>query len=507
MENQQHTSKRIAKNTAILYTRMLLLLIVGLYTSRVVLKVLGVEDYGIYNVVGGFVMMFSLLSSSLNSSISRFLTFQLGKYNSDALHEVFFTSMSIQVFLSFLILFLAETIGLWFLATKMVIPIERYQAAFWVFQFSIFSFCMGLLSIPYTASIIAHEKMSMFAYFGIIEVFAKLGIVLLVGVSSFDHLIFYSFLIALLGVCMQVSYVLYCHKHFEECQLRYAFNKKLFFRMFSFAGWTFLGNASYILMTQGINILTNIFFGVLVNAARSVAATVDNVFSQFVNSFTTAINPAITKSYASSEIKTFYSLILSGSKYCFFLLYALVVPLLLETRIVLDLWLKDVPLHSVTFVRLTLLNLLIMVTSNPLITGILAKGQVKSYQISLGSFSLLALPLTYVVFKISPKPELAYLVTLGIYLLQFIVRVFYVEKLLHLSLSVSLKKILIPIFLTVSISFPLSYLVHLFINNSIRGVFFVFFLTEIIILSTIYLVGLTKSEKKVISEQIKNRFH
>ena len=488
-----------------MYLRMLVTMLVGLYTSRLVLKTLGVADYGIYNVVGGFVLMFSLLTTSLSSSISRFLTFELGKKDIHNTQVVFSTSMSIQLSLCILILIIAETVGLWFLHEKMVIPPERMNAANWVFQFSILAFCMGLISVPYTAAIVAHEKMTAFAYFGIIEVIIKLGIVVLVSISSLDHLIFYAFLIAMLGICMQISYIVYCKRNFAECHYIFVLDKSLYRRMASFAGWTFLGNASYILMTHGMNILSNIFFGVLINAARSVAAIVDNVFSQFVNSFTISLNPAITKSYASGENDDFQKLMLSGSKYCFFLLYALMFPLILKTDFVLSIWLDTVPAYSIPFVRMTLINLLFVVTSTPLITGLLAKGQLREYQIALGSFSLLALPITYVIFKLYPDPRLAYVVVFFILLFQFIVRFYFIKKLLAIKIMVLTKRIVWPIIKLVAVSLPIGWLFYMYGGNGVSGSIISMMVSEVIVLTAVYFVGLSSNERSLAVNLIRSR--
>ena len=317
MSQISENNKRIAKNTLLLYVRMLFMMVVSLYTSRVILNALGVEDFGIYNVVGGVVTMFSIISSSLSSAISRFLTYELGKGNQTKLNKIFSASVSIQLLLSLIIVVLIESVGVWFMNVKMTIPESRMTAANWVLQFSIVTFVINLISVPYNAAIIAHEKMSAFAYISILEAVCKLAIALLIMVSSIDKLIFYAILMCAVAVVIRFIYGHYCKKNFAECTYHFHWDKDILKQMFGFAGWNFLGSGSFLLMTQGVNILMNMFFGVTLNAARGVANQVDNAVQQFVTNFTTAINPQITKSYATGNLSYMHQLVSAGSKYSF----------------------------------------------------------------------------------------------------------------------------------------------------------------------------------------------
>lgn len=320
MTDTSANNKRIAKNTLLLYFRMLFMMAVSLYTSRVVLNALGVEDFGIYNVVGGVVAMFSMLSGSLSAAITRFITYELGKGNQENLKKIFSSSVTIQIGLAILIIVVAEAIGVWFLNMKMNIPDVRITAANWVFQFSILTFAVNLISVPYNASIIAHERMSAFAYISILEAIGKLAIVFLIVISPMDKLIFYAILMCAVALIVRLAYGVYCKRHFEECTYHFIFDRDLLKHMFGFAGWNFIGATSAVLRDQGGNVVINLFCGPAANAARGIAFQVNNAISGFVTNFMTALNPQITKSYAAGDRKYMMTLIFQGAR--LFVLYA-----------------------------------------------------------------------------------------------------------------------------------------------------------------------------------------
>ena len=332
MSNTTENNKRIAKNTLLLYFRMLFLMAVSLYTSRVVLNALGVEDFGIYNVVGGVVAMFSVLSGSLSTAISRFITYELGKGNKENLNKIFSSAVTIQFGLAGIIILLAETIGIWFLNIKMNIPEVRMEAANWVFQFSILTFAINLISVPYNASIIAHEKMSAFAYISILEAVGKLTIAYLITISPIDKLIFYAILMCAVALVVRLTYGNYCKRHFSECTYHFSWDKLLLKQMFGFAGWNFIGASSAILRDQGGNVVINLFCGPTVNAARGIAFQVNNAVNQFVTNFMTALNPQITKSYASGDKEYMMTLIFQGARLSFYMLFLLSLPILVNTH-------------------------------------------------------------------------------------------------------------------------------------------------------------------------------
>ena len=371
-ENHSTTNKRIAKNTIILYVRMLFLMCVSLYTSRVVLSALGVEDFGIYNVVGSIVSMFTILSGSLTSAISRFLTFELGRNNSVQLNRVFCTSIIIQVILAIIIIIAIETVGIWFVNNKMQIPANRINAALWVMHLSVLTFCINLISVPYNALIIAHERMSAFAYISIVEAVLKLSIAFLITISLLDKLIFYAILMAFVSVILRLIYGIYSRRNFEEAHFHFIFEKKLLKDMFGFAGWNFIGASSVVIRDQGGNIILNMFCGPVVNAARGVALQVNAATQQFVTNFQTAFNPQITKSFAAGDREYMHSLIMRGARFSFYLLLFLSLPLLLETQYILRIWLKVVPEHATNFTRLMLLFTMSESLAQPIVTGMLA---------------------------------------------------------------------------------------------------------------------------------------
>ena len=343
MPDASSNNKRIAKNTLLLYVRTLFIMLVTLYTSRVVLNTLGVTDYGIYNVVGGVVMMFSVISGSLSSSISRFITYELGHGDFDRLKRIFSTSINIQIGISLVILVLAELFGVWFLNTKMNIPAERLSAANWVLQCSLLSFIINLISVPYNACIIAHERMSAFAYISILEAVLKLAVVYMLLVSPYDKLVTYAILLVIVALLIRLTYGQYCRRHFEESRYQFVYDKPLVKEMTSFAGWSFFGNSAYMLNVQGVDMLINIFFGVTLNAARGVATQVQNAVMQFVNNFAVAVNPQITKSYAAGEREYMNKLVCRGARFSYFLLLIFVVPLVCEGRLCFTPMAEDCP--------------------------------------------------------------------------------------------------------------------------------------------------------------------
>lgn len=440
-------NKRIAKNTLLLYVRMLFLMLVSLYTSRVVLNALGVEDYGIYNVVGGVVTMFSVLSGSLSAAISRFITFELGTGNKEKLKKVFSSSVTIQIGIALTIVVLAETVGLWFLSTKMVIPQERLTAANWCFQFSILTFAINLISVPYNAAIIAHEKMSAFAYISFLEAIGKLCIAWLIVINPIDRLIFFGAMVTILAIGIRFVYCLYCKHHFEECTYHVIYDHDLLKQMFGFAGWNFIGSSAVILRDQGGNIILNLFYGPLVNAAHGIAIKVNSVVQQFVSNFMTALNPQIMKSYASGDNQYMMTLIFTGARFSFYLLLLISLPLLLNTHFVLELWLKQVPEHSVVFVQLVLLLSLHETLANPLITAMLATGRIKKYQIFAGGANLLNLPVSYIFLFMGYAPEVVFIVAISFSFLVQGIRMLLLREMIGLNVKDYLRKVYVNVLL------------------------------------------------------------
>lgn len=462
-------TKRVAKNTLLLYARMLLLMFISLYTSRVVLNILGEEDYGLYNVVGGVVALFSVISGTLSSAISRFITFEIGKGNNGRVGLIFSSAIIIQIVLAGIIVFLAETIGLWFLNTQMTIPDTRMQAARWVYQFSLLTFVINLLSIPYNAAIIAYEKMAAFAYISIVEGAGHLAVAFLIALSPCDKLVFYALLMCAVAVIVRILYATYCRRHFNECRFRPTYDKSILKQMFSFAGWNFIGSSSAILRDQGGNILINIFFGPGVNAARAIAVQVRGAVNQFATNFMTALNPQITKSYASGEHKYMVDLIFKGCRFSSYLLLVLALPILSNTEYILALWLKTIPEHTVRFVQLMLIFAISEAISHPLNIAQQATGNIKKYQIIVGGLQTLNLPLAYLALRLESAPESVFVIAIIISQCCCFGRLYIVRKTIMISASTFIKKVYLNIISVGVIASALPLLMSMLININSLG--------------------------------------
>lgn len=503
MTDTSANNKRIAKNTLMLYVRMLFTMVVSLFTSRVVLNTLGVEDYGIQNLVGGVVTMFSVLSGSMSSSISRFITFELGRGEIDRLKTVFSTGINIQLGMSLLVTVVAESVGVWFLNCKMNIPADRMVAANWVFQCSILTFVINLLSVPYNASIIAHEKMSAFAYISVIEVTLKLVIVYMLTISTFDRLITYSVLLLCVGALIRFIYGYYCKRHFEECTYHFVYDKEILKSMTSFAGWNFLGNGAYMLNTQGVNILMNMYFGVAVNAARGVATQVDGALKQFVNSFTTAVNPQITKSYAQGDLKSMHKLVCRSAKFSAFLMMFFAVPIILETDTILTLWLKNPPAYASIFLKWIIISSFMdTVLANSLVTSMFATGDIKRYQIIVTIVGCLVFPLSWLAFQLGFEPQVGYILYFIIYSILLFVRLYLLRDMVKLPIIMYVREVLFKILPTMAICFVVPSLLLFTMDEGVLRLAFIVVFSTIITSFTTYNIGLDEREKKYLIETI-----
>lgn len=491
-------NKRIARNTLLLYFRMLFLMIISLYTSRIVLNALGVEDFGIYNVAGGVVAMFSILSGSLSAAISRFITYELGKNNVLKLKTIFSSAITIQIGLGIVIAFFAETIGIWFLNTQMNIPIERMTAANWVLQFSIITFIINLISVPYNAVIIAHEKMSAFAYISIFEAIGKLLIAYLITISPIDKLIFYAILMCGVAIAIRLLYGYYCKRHFDECRFHFIWNKQIFQQIFSFAGWNFIGASSAVLRDHGGNIIINLFCGPTVNAARGIAFQVNNAIQGFVSNFMTALNPQITKSYAAKNYTYMMTLIFQGARLSFYMLLLLSLPIIINTHYLLTLWLNTVPEHTVLFVRLVLIFAMSESISGPLITAMLATGNIRNYQIIVGGLQMLNLPTSYILLSLGAIPETVLIVAVLISQCCLIARLYMLKKMIKLKIKDYLKKVYFNI-ITVSI---IAIILPICMQERLAENFINFLLSSLICMLctylSIYYIGCSYEERKFI---------
>lgn len=504
MPKTDSRNKRIAKNTIFLYIRLLVTIIVSLYTSRVFLRALGADDFGIWNVVGGIVAMFSILSGSLSATISRFITFELGKNNFEKLKLIFSSAVFIQFILSFVLIILAESIGLWFLNSKMNIPSERMLAANWVFQFSVLTFCINLVSVPYNAAIVAHEKMTVFAFFSIFEALGKLGIAFSISIAPIDRLIFYGFFLCLLSLIVRLMYGWYCKRNFTECKLRFVLDKNLFKQMFLFAGWNFIGASSVILREHGGNIIINLFCGPAANAAKAIAVQVNSVVSQFVQNFMVAINPQITKSYASGDKEYMMNLVFMGARISFYMIMLLALPIFVNTNFILELWLGDFPEHTSMFIKLILLFTLSESLSNPLITAMLATGNIRNYQLIVGLLQMLNLPVSYLFLHKGFPPETVLQVAIVFSQCCFFARLILLRNMIGLNICMFLKKVYFNVCFVFALSSIISLMMkkYLFISNTFLSFTSQTLITFVISCVVVLFVGCNKTERLFVFSKI-----
>ncbi len=416
-------SKRIARNTLALYFRMFLLMAIGLFTARIVLNSLGVEDKGVYETVGSFVSMMAIITSSLSTAISRFLTVEIGRSDKENLKRVFATATTIMLVVSAAVLLVAEPVGLWYMDNVMRLPEGRLSAARWVFQFSLLTFVVNLLSVPYNATIIAREKMSAFAVIGVVEGLLKLLVAILLMVSSFDRLVTYAALMCAVAVLVRFMYTAYCRHFFEESRVGAGFDREYFRKMFGFAGWNGLSYGVYLVNTQGVTLLVNYFFGVVLNTMRGIAFNVETMVKQFVSNVLTAMNPQITKSYVSDNKEYAFTLACKGSKYAFLIVFTLAVPFLFEAETLLRLWLgRLVPDGTALFTRLTLAGLCLDLLMTPFSTLVQASGNIRRFYVVTSAVTLLIFPLTWTAYRIGAPAYSCYLVFIGVYVANDIVK-------------------------------------------------------------------------------------
>ena len=502
VQSNKENSKRIAKNTLLLYIRLIFTMAVGLFTSRVILATLGVEDYGVYNVVAGFVLMFSFFTNSLGTAISRFLTYELGKGESSRLQRIFSTSVNVQLLLSITILILAEAVGIWFVNNKLNIPADRLYAANWTFQCAIIAFILNLISVPYNAAIIAHERMNAFAYISILEVTLKLAIVYVLYISPIDKLITYSVLFAVVGLIIRLVYGIYCQKHFTECHYRPIIDKSMMKEITGFAGWNLMGSGAYLFNTQGVNMAMNIFFGVTINAARGIATQVEGVVRQFVTNFTTALNPQITKSYAAGNMEYMYTLVCRGAKYSYFLMLFFAVPFMFEADIILKLWLDNVPQHTATFLRLTMIGTLCDILGNSTANACWATGKVKKYYLWVGTIGSLVFFISYGLFKIGFPAYSSYIVFIVIYAILIFVKLYIIKGLIDFPVAMFYRETLLRILPATFITFMVTALPFYMMDECVIRLLLTGIISISVLAGSIYFLGLEKSERGLVHNKL-----
>lgn len=500
-------NKRIAKNTMFLYLRMIVSIAVNLYKIRLLWKVLGIDNYGIYNVVGGIVLMFAFLNNAMIASSQRFISFALGKGDKVGLQKTFSISVVVHVFLAIGILILAESIGLWFLNVRMNIPEARMYAANWVYQCSIAAFMINIVSVPYNACIVAHEHMKIYGYFGIIEVLLKLGAVLLVVVLPGDRLVVYAILILCVSGVMRLMYSLYCRYHFEECRFRKFKDKKLIRDMFSFAGWSFFGNMGFSVRDQGVNILLNMFFNVAVNAAKGISTQVCGVINGFASNFTMAINPQITKKYASGDIEGMVQLLYNGCRLSFILMSIVVVPLVVCTPTILALWLDEITPLIIGFMQLGLIMSLIDCVVSPITTSLQATGKIKKFQIVISIIMIANIPLSWLWLKLGGNPYCVMFVGIIMAIIALVARLILLHEVVNFSYSLFLRRVYLRSIPCLVVATGFAYMYYQIVTHDIIGLIIYGLCSLLTFLILIYLIGLTKVERSYISDIVKRKYY
>lgn len=500
-------NKRIAKNTLMLYFRMFITMLVSLITVRIVLDTLGTVDYGVYNVVGGMVMMFSFLSGTMAMASQRFFAFEIGKNNHDQLRKTFSITITIYVIIALFILIISETIGLWFLNHKMTIPLERMAAARWVYQLSILSFIMSILSIPYNAAVIAHEKMNVYAYVSIVEVTLKLIIVYLLVISPYDKLVVYATLILFTTTITTFIYRIYAKRNFQECNYSFYWNTPLFKEILSYSGWNLFGSLAGIMKNHGINILLNIFFGPTVNAARGIAFQVNNLLERFVQNFMTAVRPQIIKYYASNEMGLLHRLVFQSSKFSFFLLIIPAFPVLLETKFIFSLWLKEIPDYVILFTRLVIINAIIDSYTSPLGTSALATGKIKNYQLIIGGFALLNFPISFIFLKLGYSPQSTMYISIAIAITCLGLRLIILKGLISFPVKKYINNVVLRSFSSTLPSFIVPSIILLTLEESFIRFILVSASSITFLICSIFLIGLSKTEKQFAIQFIKKKMN
>ncbi|KAA6301423.1 MAG: hypothetical protein EZS26_002410 [Candidatus Ordinivivax streblomastigis] len=498
-------NKRIAKNTILLYIRLLMTMVINLYTSRIVLNVLGIEDFGIYNVVGGVVMMLGFFNSSLLTATQRFLNYEIGQGNTKRLSDIFATSLIGNYMIGAIIIVLSETLGLWCVYHYLVIPVERFPAALWVFHFSIITFVISIISSSYHAAIIAHERMNIYAYLSIIDVLFKLVIAFSLTWMAFDKLQLYAVLLCLSAILIQLMYMVYCRRVFVECRFKYIWDKELLKKMFGFSGWMVAGTLTNTLTSQGVNMAINIFFNPVYNAARAISQQVCTAVNNFAFNFMLAVRPQIVKSYSGGEETYMYKLVFISSKMSFYLLFVLSLPILLRTEYLLNLWLKLVPEYAVLFTQLAIIEILITSSYSPIAAVSQASGKIKYYQLIISAGFLCIFIFTILLYHLGFPAYITYIVAITLAIAGLFARLLELKHTLRFPMKQYISEVTIRLFavavVSVIVSFPVAYAM----NQSLLHFVYIGLLSVLSITVSFWLLGLNTFEKQFILLKIKQR--
>lgn len=495
--------RRIAKNTALLYLRMIIVILVNLYASRVILECLGVDDYGLYNVVGGIVSMFVFLNTAMVASSQRFIAFEQGRNDAARARSVYSTSVLIHIIIAFVVVLLSETAGLWFLNHRMNIIPERLNAANWVYQSAIVCFVFKILIVPETSSVVAHERMGVYALASIVFSLVQLGAALFLYMTDSDKLITYSVLIIAAEVVNFAIYKFYCRGKFPECRFRSPSDRALFKDMLSFAGWSFVGNFGIAMRGPGVNIILNMFCGTAVNAARGIAYQVSSVVSNFVNNFQTALTPQITKRYAAEETESMVKLVFTGSRISFFLLAVIVVPLFIRSPYVLALWLKEVPGMTVEFLRLVLVVSLVNSMVGPITTALQATGKIKLFQIVIAVLMVLDLPIAYILLKAGVRPYAVVYASVFTEVAALLARVLLLNAQIRIDVRLFIRSVILRPALVFAIMFLLPYLIDGFFPQTFAGLVLICLISLVWSFLSIVALGLDRPERNYLLKFIR----
>ena len=509
MGEQISDNRRIAKNTVLLYARMFLVMLVSLYTVRVVLNVLGEVDYGIYNVVGGIVVMFAFLSRTLASASQRYFAYELGRRDYEKLNNVFSITLILYILIIIIILILAETLGLWFLHAKMTIPDDRMFAAEMIYQFSIVSFCFTILMTPYQALLIAREDMNVYAFVGVLEAVLYLIVAISLKIIPFDHLIVYGALMTVAALVVNSIYYIYSRVKYPESRFRKYWNPQLAKEITSYSGWNIFGAIANVLRSQGINILINMFFSPAINAARGLAYQVSGALNLFASNFYSAVRPQVTKKYAAGDINETNNLIFSSSKLSYYLILFLAVSVIVFIHPVLQLWLVDIPRYTELFVSLLIIVVLIDSLSNPLMTLVQATGRVKVYQLVVSILLIMNLPISWVLLKLGFPAEYTMYTAIAISFVLLFARVIILKRMVDFPAKDYVTSILSRVILSTALCFIVSLPTRVFIYDNTSGKFLFLALcvglSVILNMAVIYIVGLNKTERTMIRKFVESK--
>lgn len=492
-------NKKIASNTILLTIRMIIVMAIGLYSTRVVLRVLGVSDFGIYNVVGGFVSMFAFINTSMSNGIQRFYNFEYGRNGGGPLNHVYNTALRIQFIITLIILLLTESVGLWYLYEKMVIPEDRFWAAFCCFQFSVVTLLLSVLQLPFAALVMAHEKMNFYALLSILDATLKLIIVIALPYLNGDQLITYGFLLMMISVVNIVLYVLYVRKHFSEDVQKGKGEKELYKKMLSFSGWNLFGSLGLVLRDQGMNLILNLFYGTVVNAARGVAFQVMGACKSFVTNITTAARPQMTQSYAEGNITRSIAIMNSMSKMCFISFFILALPIVIENNFVLHVWLDDnIPEYTNIFLIIVVSEALIDVFNPPVSFMVHATGKMKIYQTSRAVISIISLPIAYLLLDIGFEPYYVFVVAFVFSVVKQVISIIILRSLISFSVKEYLLQVILPMFFVALLSCILPLIIHFLMPMGWVRLFMVIIVSFLCVGVNSLFIGLNRNERVLV---------